>query len=157
MASQRRVTVSGPAQAGPDGVLIAPLSGLECVFYRIGAESWQVHSDAHHWRPVVGLSCGAPVVDGVVISRDLVEGELVVCEELRVRKPPGRAEAPMLHRLAELGLLPSDELSRKANAFDTLAWKVTEHIIRPRHAVEATGKLVTRRGRRELRRPFWPI
>jgi len=61
----------------------------------------------------------------------------------------------MLHRLAALGLLPADELRRTANAFDELAWRVTEEIIRPGALVEARGRLVTRRGQATLRRPLF--
>ncbi|WP_117214775.1 hypothetical protein [Allorhizocola rhizosphaerae] len=140
--------MSGPAD-GP--ILLAPLSQTECVWYRIGAESWQVHGDAHHWRQVVGLQRGSLRVGEVEVSVDLVQPELTVLEEVRVLKQPSPQEAPMLHRLAALGHVPPDELARKANAFDTLAWKVTEHVIRPGQPIEATG--VLRRGR--LRKPLW--
>ncbi len=148
MASQRRVT----GRAFGD-ILAAPLSGVDCVWYRVAAESWQVHGDAHHWRPVVGLQRGSLTVDGVLVDVELVtpSPELVVIEEVRVLKEPTPEEAPMLHKLAALGHVPPDELGRKANAFDTLAWKVTEHVIRPGQPIEATGRLS--RGR--LRKPFW--
>lgn len=158
MASQRRVTVTGPAAPGPSGILIAPLSGLECVWYRVAAQSWQVHGDDHHWRQVVGHQRGSPLTVGdVLLDAQLASQwhELVVLEELQVRQPPTPAQAPMLHKLAGIGLVPPDELARKANAFDSLAWKVTEHAIRPGQPVEATGKIVTRRGQRILRRPWF--
>ncbi|HEX6684398.1 MAG TPA: hypothetical protein VF062_16470 [Candidatus Limnocylindrales bacterium] len=156
MASQRGVTVTGPAAPGPDGLLSAPLSGLECVWYRVRAVSWQVHGDAHHWRPVVGRQRGTPIVVGEVrVAADLVEPETVVEEEVRARRPPAPGEAPMLYRLFELGLLPADELKRTANAFDELAWRVTEEIIRPGSAIVARGKLVRRGGHATLRRPLF--
>lgn len=137
-------------------MLGAPLSGLECVWYRVRAVSWQVHGDAHHWRPVVGRQRGNPFAVGdLLVSAELAVFETVVEEEIRVRRPPLAAEAPMLHRLAALGLLPADELKRTANAFDELAWRVTEEIIRPGFMVEARGKLVTRRGQATLRRPLF--
>ena len=60
----------------------------------------------------------------------------------------------MLHRLFEIGLVPADELARGANAFDELAWRVTEEIIRPGREMLVRGKLVTRRGQATLRRPL---
>jgi hypothetical protein len=156
MASQRGVTISGAAAPGPHGLLTAPLSGVSCVWYHIKAESWQVHADAHHWRPVVGLHRGSPFRIGeVLVSASPEPAETVVVEEVRVRRPPTEAEAPMLHRLARLGLLPGDELRRSANAFDVLAWRVTERVIRPGQPAQARGRLVTRRGTRMLKPPFW--
>lgn len=156
MASQRGVSISGPAGPGPEGMLSGPLSGLECVWYRVRAHSWQVHGDAHHWRPVVGTQRGDPfAVGSVLVDARLAVGETVVEEEVRVRKPPSAAQAPMLHRLAELGLVPADELRRGANAFDELAWRVTEEIVRPGQELSVRGKLVTRRGRLTLRRPWF--
>lgn len=150
------MTVSGVAAPGLDGILSAPLSGLECVWYRVRAHSWQVHGDAHHWRPVVGTQRGNPFAVGdVLVDASLAFPETVVEEEVRVRRPPSAAQAPMLHRLAGLGLLPADELRRNANAFDELAWRVTEEIIRPGGEVRARGKLVTRRGKATLRRSFF--
>jgi len=137
-------------------MLSAPLSGLECVWYRVRAVSWQVHGDAHHWRPVVGTQRGNPIAVGeLLVHAELALPEPVVEEEIRVRRPPAESEAPMLHRLAALGLLPADELRRTANAFDELAWRVTEEIIRPGALVEARGRLVTRRGQATLRRPLF--
>jgi hypothetical protein len=156
MASQRRVTISGPAAPGPEGLLLAPLSGLECVWFRVRAHSWQVHADAHHWRPVVGTQRGNPfAVGSVLVEASLASPETVVEEEVRGRKTPTGLEAPMLHRLFERGLLPSDELKRGANAFDELAWRVTEEIIRPGREMLIRGKLVTRRGQATLRRPLF--
>ncbi|HZM78138.1 MAG TPA: hypothetical protein VFC19_20650 [Candidatus Limnocylindrales bacterium] len=137
-------------------MLRAPLSGLECVWYRVRAHSWQVHGDAHHWRPVVGIQRGNPfAVGSVLVDAELAESETVVEEEVRGRKAPSEPEAPMLHRLFGLGLLPGDELKRGANAFDELAWRVTEEIIRPAREMSVRGKLVTRRGRATLRRPLF--
>ena len=139
-------------------MLKAPLSGLECVWYRVRAHSWQVHGDAHHWRPVVGAQRGNPfAVGSVLIDASLAESETVVEEEVRVRTPPSELEAPMLHRLFESGLLPADELGRRANAFDELAWRVTEEIIRPGREMRLRGKLVTRRGQATLRRPLFGL
>lgn len=156
MASQRGVTVAGPAAPGPHGLLTAPLSGVECVWYRVRASSWQVYGDDHHWRPVLGSMRGSPLtVDGVLVDASLVRPETSVTEETRIRRAPTAEEAPMLHRLAELGMLPQDELRRRANAFDELAWLVTEEIIRAGVWLEARGRLVTRRGRSQLRRARW--
>lgn len=137
-------------------MLSAPLSGLECVWYRVRAHSWQVYGDAHHWRPVVGAQRGNPFAVGeVLVDASLASPEMVVEEEVRVRRPPSAVEAPMLHRLAELGLVPVDELRRNANAFDELAWRVTEEVIRPGRELWLRGKLVTRRGQATLRRPLF--
>lgn len=141
-------------------MLTAPLSGLECVWYRLRAHSWQVHGDAHHWRPVMGTQRGNPfAVGSVLVDASLAASEtaaeIVVEEEVRVRKPPTPLEAPMLHRLFETGLLPPDELKRGANAFDELAWRVTEEVIRPGREIWVRGKLVTRRGQTTLRRPLF--
>lgn len=158
MASQRGVTVTGPAAPGPDGMQIAPLSAVECVWYRVRAVSWQVHGDAHHWRPVVGRQRGTPSVGEVLVAADLldlIDPETVIEEQVRTRRPPTPAEAPMLHRLFELGLLPADELKRSANAFDELAWRVTEEVIRPGSTILARGRLVTRGGQATLRRPLF--
>lgn len=137
-------------------MLRAPLSNLECVWYRVRAHSWQVHSDAHHWRPVVGTQRGNPfAVGAVLIEASLADAETVVQEEVRVRKAPSELEAPMLYRLFELGLLPGDELRRGANALDELAWRVTEELIRPGREMLIRGRLVTRRGQATLRRPLF--
>ena len=152
------MTVTGHAAPGPDGTLTSPLSAVECVWYRVAAQSWQVHGDDHHWRPVVGAQRGNPFRLGDVLVRAELateSAELVVLEEVQVRRPPTRAQAPMLHRLAALGLVPGDEMARKANAFDSLAWQVTEHVIRPGQSLTAHGKLVTRRGQAVLRQPLW--
>jgi hypothetical protein len=158
------MTISGPAGPGPEGLLSAPLSGLECVWYRVRAHSWQVHGDAHHWRPVVGTQRGNPFAVGTVLvdaalasAEAAVETavETVVKEDVRARKPPSAQQAPMLHRLFDLGLLPGDELERGANAFDELAWRVTEEIIRPGREMRLRGRLVTRRGQATLRRPLF--
>lgn len=152
------MTVSGPAAPGPEGLLRAPLSGLECVWYRVRAHSWQVHGDAHHWRPVMGSQRGNPfAVGSVLVDASLASSEIVVEEAVRVRKPPTALEAPMLHRLFESGLLPADEIRRGANAFDELAWRVTEEIIRPGREMLVRGKLVTRRGQATLRRPLFGL
>lgn len=156
MASERGVTISGPAGPGPEGLLSAPLSGLQCVWYRVRAHSWQVHGDAHHWRPVVGTQRGNPFAVGeVLVDACLAESETVVEEDVRTRKAPSALEAPMLHRLFELGLLPGDELERGANAFDELAWRLTEEVIRPGREMRVRGRLVTRRGQATLRRPLF--
>lgn len=156
MASQRGITISGPAGPGPEGMLRAPLSDLECVWYRVRAHSWQVHGDSHHWRPVVGTQRGNPfAVGAVLVDASLAGSDTVVEEEVRVRKPPSEMEAPMLHRLFSLGLLPWDELTRGANAFDELAWRVTEELIRPGREMLVRGRLVTRRGQATLRRPLF--
>ena len=139
-------------------MLRAPLSGLECVWYRIRAHSWQVHGDAHHWRPVVGTQRGNPFAVGtVLVDASLADFETVVEEDVRARKAPSALAAPMLHRLFDLGLLPGDELQRGANAFDELAWRVTEEIIRPGREMRMRGKLVTRRGQATLRRPLFGL
>lgn len=139
-------------------MLKAPLSGLECVWYRVRAHSWQVHGDAHHWRPVMGTQRGNPfAVGSVLVDASLVDFETVVEEDVRARKAPSESEAPMLHRLFDLGLLPADELARAANAFDELAWRVTEEVIRPGREMRVRGKLVTRRGQATLRRPLFGL
>jgi len=104
----------------------------------------------------VGIQRGNPfAVGSVLVDAELAESETVVEEEVRGRKAPSEPEAPMLHRLFGLGLLPGDELKRGANAFDELAWRVTEEIIRPAREMSVRGKLVTRRGRATLRRPLF--
>jgi hypothetical protein len=115
-----------------------------------------VHADAHHWRPVVGAQRGNPFAIGsVLVDAALASPEVIVEEEVRVRKPPTELEAPMLHRLFACGLLPADEYRRGANAFDELAWRVTEEIIRPGREMLVRGRLVTRRGQATLRRPLF--
>ena len=139
-------------------MLKAPLSGLECVWYRVRAHSWQVHGDAHHWRPVMGTQRGDPFAVGtVLVEARLACPETVVKEETRSRKAPSELEAPMLHRLFRIGLVPADELARGANAFDELAWRVTEESIRPGREMLVRGRLVTRRGRVTLRRPLFGL
>ncbi len=54
---------------------------------------------------------------------------------------------------AGTGLVPPDEVARKASLLDALAWKVTEPAVRLGQHVGAHGRLATRRGQRELR---WP-
>jgi hypothetical protein len=104
----------------------------------------------------LGSVRGSPVtVDGLLVDASLVRPETSVTEETRIRRAPTAEEAPMLHRLADLGMLPQDELRRRANAFDDLAWLVTEEIIRAGVWLEARGRLVTRRGRSQLRRARW--
>ncbi|GIH09227.1 hypothetical protein Rhe02_72940 [Rhizocola hellebori] len=146
----RRTAIAGRTAAGPEGSLTAPLSGAACVWFKVRVESWQANADPHHRRTVCLLRRG--IIFSVLspagprlVSADVIRAEgppvTAIVETVRVKRPPTRDEAPLLHALVESGLVESSELGRRAHLFDELVWETTEAFLPPGANVSVQGRL----------------
>jgi hypothetical protein len=110
-----RVAVGGVTAPGPDGVVTAPLSGVECVWYRLRVTRSYSRGDSVHTESLLDLVGGDPVglvnrSDKILVSSDLFYRALLGTES------PGLIEYPrlagdvdsQLWTLRERGLLTRD-------------------------------------------------
>jgi hypothetical protein len=146
----RRAAVAGETAAGPEGSLISPLSGATCVWFRLRVESWQAHADPHHRQTVCLLRQGSIFSVLGEAGRQLVSADIIraqgppvttIVENMRVKRPPTPAQAPLLHALVDRGLVPASALGRRAHLLDELVWETTESYLLPGQRVAAHGRL----------------
>jgi hypothetical protein len=136
-------TVSGAVSGA---ALTAPLSGLDCVWYKLRVESWQANGAPHHRETVYLFHTSEPVLVGQTpVSAGLVTGSDTAIETVTGKRPPTRVQAPFLFQLADIGLFPEQALTRRAHVLDEIVWQTTEVTLRPGTRVTARGR-VSRRG-----------
>jgi hypothetical protein len=142
----RRHTVTGPLAPGPSGLLVSPLTGRECVWYRLRVESWQARADPHHRETVCLVRRGDPFrVMDTLVGADLIRGAgapvEVVAETVVVKRPPTREQAPLLHALVDQGFIPEAALNRRAHLLDELVWETSETLLQPGRQVSVSGRM----------------
>jgi hypothetical protein len=131
-------TVEGPVSGSS---LTAPLSGVECVWFKVRVESWQAHKDLHHRDTVYLHRSTEPVLVGDVrVSPRLIDGLVKVQETVTGKRPPTAAEAPLLYALTDRGLIEPATLARRAHLLDEIVWETTEFVL-------CRGDILTARGR----------
>lgn len=124
--------------------LTAPLSGVECVWFKVRVDSWQANKDLHHRDTVYLQRSAEPVVIGdVKVSSRLLGGELALTELVSGKRPPTRDEAPLLHMLKDCGCITPKELARRAHLLDEIVWETTEYVLRPGDFARARGRLTS--------------
>ncbi|HCT78464.1 MAG TPA: hypothetical protein DGT23_18180 [Micromonosporaceae bacterium] len=151
--------VAGEVMPGPEGLLTSPLTGVSCVWYKVKVESWQARADLHHRDTVFLSKTKHPfrVLDQsgpLLISADIIPPsfEATVTETVSMKRPPTRDQAPLLHSLADRGLIPQATLNRRAHLLDELIWETSETILLPGQRVHAHGRVGRYRGLPILRR-----
>jgi hypothetical protein len=143
----RRVTVQGRTVAGPEGVLTAPLSREECVWYRVRIwyDYWdarhEVNTDSMAWERAGG---------GDEVRLDDSTGVVLVSSDLLWRDLPSSDRSPIespwsddttsgvssgLNALRRLGLIHSDAYRQQPTSF-----RVEEKLVRPDQPVVALGR-----------------
>ncbi len=142
--------VVGQTAQGPDGPLISPLSGAACVWFKLRVESWQEHADPHHRQTVCllrqgNIFCVLGETGRQLVSADILPAQgpplTTIVETVRVKRPPTRAQAPLLHTLVDRGHVPPSALSRRAHLLDELIWETTEAFLPPGEKVSVRGRL----------------
>jgi hypothetical protein len=122
--------------------LTAPLSGVECVWFKVRVDSWQAHKDLHHRDTVYLHRSGEPVVIGDVrVSPRLLGGEAALTELVSGKRAPTRDEAPFLHLLKDRGCLTPKQLARRAHLLDEIVWETTEYVLLAGAQATARGRL----------------
>ncbi|WP_020525760.1 hypothetical protein [Catelliglobosispora koreensis] len=140
-------TVSGPVSGTS---LTAPLSAVECVWFKVRVDSWQAHKDLHHRDTVYFSRSAEPFFIGdVPVSPSLAEGTVSVTETFTGKRPPSAEETPLLHLLASRGLIDPKALHRRAHLLDEIVWETTEYVLTPGTALTVRG----RRSRSGLLKP----
>jgi hypothetical protein len=146
----KRTVVIGQTAIGPEGPLTAPLTGQACVWFKVRVESWQANADPHHRRTVCLLRQGnifsvLSQAGPRLVNADIIRAEgppvTTIVETVRVKRPPTRDEAPLLHVLVDGGHVDSVALSRRAHLFDELIWETTEAFLPPGQQVAVQGRL----------------
>ncbi len=142
----RRATVTGLTAPGPEGLLVSPLTGRPCVWFRVRVESWQAHGDLHHRDTICLLRKGNPFAVGeTLVHADVIRSDgppvATVVETVQGKRPPTPDEAPFLHALVTLGHVPALALGRRAHLLDELIWQTTESCLPPGEHLAAEGRL----------------
>jgi hypothetical protein len=146
----RSTTVVGETAAGPEGSLVSPLSGASCVWFRLRVESWQAHADPHHRETVCLIRQGnifsvLGEAGPRLVNAEIIRGDgppvTTIVETVRVKRPPTRGEAPLLHALVDRGLVTPSALGRRAHLLDELIWETTESFLPPGEHVCAHGRI----------------
>jgi hypothetical protein len=130
------------------------LTGATCVWFKLRVESWQEHGDPHHRQTVCllrqgNIFCVLGEAGRQLVSADILRAQgppvTTIVETVRVKRPPTRAEAPLLHTLVDRGHVLPSALGRRAHLLDELVWETTEAYLPPGQNVSVQGRLDRRR------------
>lgn len=155
-AGSRPVHLSGASSPGPRGLVTAPVSGIECVWYRDrvyrlyessrwqdGADGWEqvaTRVQEQVWEGGSGPfalrdESGSVLLHPVVIDRRTTRGypkEEAVDDQREEGPEPRNYEYGPVGVLTSSGLLPAGFLGRFAGPeARTFGYRVTEEVIRP--------------------------